>query len=103
MSPFQRRKRLCRTFEGAIFYKPKGIPLSTLQITSIELDELEAMHLCDVDELNQAEAATKMNISTGTLQRLLYSGRKKLVDAIYTSKALQIDKHEDIEELKEGR
>ncbi|MDD4527589.1 MAG: DUF134 domain-containing protein [Candidatus Margulisbacteria bacterium] len=102
MSPFQRKKRFCREFSGASFYKPSGIPLSRLPITILDLDEMEAMHLCDFEDLNQTEAAQRMNISTGTLQRLLYSGRKKLIDAIYTSKAIKIDRHEDIEELKGG-
>ena len=39
-----------------------------------------------------------MKVSTSTLQRLLYSGRKKVVDALYGSKALKISKHDNIRE-----
>jgi predicted DNA-binding protein (UPF0251 family) len=39
-----------------------------------------------------------MQISTGTIQRLLYAGRKKIIDAIYSSKAIEIKKHEHITE-----
>ncbi len=42
-----------------------------------------------------------MKVSTSTLQRLLYSGRKKVIDAVYNSKALKISKHDDIVEYVE--
>ncbi len=96
MAPFMKRQRYCRAFNGVTFFKPRGIPLSELEINTLELDELEATHLCDFEELNQAEAAEKMKISTSTLQRLLYAGRKKIADALYSSKAIKIEKHDDI-------
>jgi uncharacterized protein len=96
MAPFMKRKRCCRAFEGTTFFKPRGVPLSELEINTLELDELEAVHLCDFEGLNQADAAEKMKISTSTLQRLLYSGRKKIADALYSSKAIKIEKHDDI-------
>ncbi len=98
MSPFQRRQRQCRPFKGQSFFKPRGIPLRTLEILNLERDELEAIHLCDFENFNQADAAKQMNISTSTLQRLVYSGRHKVADALYSSKAIQITRHEDIEE-----
>jgi uncharacterized protein len=101
MSPFVRKKRFCRCFDGASYFKPRGIPLDALTINDLALDELEAMRLCDYEELSQEDAAVKMNISTSTLQRLLYSGRKKIVDAICHSKALKISKHEDITEYSD--
>lgn len=98
MPPFIRKARFCRHFDGADYFKPRGIPLKTLQVNDLALDELEAVHLCDFDELAQEKAAEKMKISTSTLQRLLYSGRKKIIDALYNSKALKILKHNDIKE-----
>ncbi|MBT3261621.1 DUF134 domain-containing protein [bacterium] len=88
--PFEKKHRCCRPFNGVRFFKPQGIPLRGLEILRLERDELEAIHLCDYEGLNQAEAAKRMKISTGTLQRLLYSGHKKIADALYESKALQI-------------
>lgn len=98
MPPFVRRPRFCRYFTGADYFKPAGISLRDLQVNSLELDEIEAVHLCDFDDLSQQAAADKMKISTSTLQRLLYSGRRKIIDALYNSKALKIIKHEDIAE-----
>ena len=98
MPPFVRKARFCRCFDGANYFKPRGIPLDDLQVNDLALDELEAIHLCDFYELEQGVAAKKMKISTSTLQRLLYSGRKKIIDALYNSKALKISKHDDITE-----
>jgi len=70
--------------------------LSALKILSLGHDEIEAMRLCDYEELDQEEAAKKMNISRGTVQRLLYSGRKKVIEAITQSKALKIEGGEHI-------
>ena len=96
MSPFVKTTRCCRRFLGATYIKPRGIPLSKLIVNTLELDELEAAHLCDYEGLSQAEAAKKMEISTSTLQRLLYSGRKKIIDALYSAKAIEIIKHNRI-------
>jgi predicted DNA-binding protein (UPF0251 family) len=74
----------------------------SLLINELALDELEAIHLCDYEELNQAEAAEKMKISSSTLQRLLYSGRKKIIDALYTSRAIKISKPNQIAEYQEN-
>jgi predicted DNA-binding protein (UPF0251 family) len=102
MSPFISKKRFCRCFGGATYFKPRGISLKELEINELDLDELEAIHLCDYEDLNQAEAAKKMKISSSTLQRLLYSGRKKVIDALYTSKAIKISKSEQISEYSES-
>jgi predicted DNA-binding protein (UPF0251 family)/predicted Fe-Mo cluster-binding NifX family protein len=96
MSPFCRKQRVCRNFAGATYFKPRGIPLRDLEINTLELDELEAIHFCDYEDLEQRQAAEKMNISTSTLQRLLYSGRKKIIDALYNSKAIKIIKPEHV-------
>lgn len=101
MSPFRRKYRMCRPFSGVSFFKPRGLSINETEILNLELDELEAVHLCDYEELSQIDAAKKMNISDSTLQRLLYSGRKKMADAIYSSKALQINTPESVQFLQE--
>ena len=103
MAPFLVKPRYCRSFNGSTYFKPHGIPMRELQINELELDELEAIHLCDYEGLNQAEAAKKMKISSSTLQRLLYSGRKKIIDALYTSKAIKLSKPKQVSEYVEPR
>jgi predicted DNA-binding protein (UPF0251 family) len=59
-------------------------------LEELNVDELEAIRLCDVLELEQIDAAKKMLVSRPTVQRLLYAGRKKLGDALLGSKALKV-------------
>ena len=68
MPPFRIKQRCCRPFFGVSYYKPQGVPVSKLDVNVLLLDELEAMHLCDFEDLSQAEAAQSMQISTTTLQ-----------------------------------
>ncbi len=85
-----KKKRNCRDLEHTCVFKPTGIPLNTLEIVNLIHDEFEAMRLCDKEGLNQEEAGKEMGISRGTVQRLLYSGRKKIVDALLNAKAINI-------------
>lgn len=84
--------------ENEVVYKPVAIPCKELQEVSLELDEFEAMRWCDLEELDQAEAGEKMGVSRGTIQRLLTSGRRKLLEALVNSKAIRIHNASKIEE-----
>jgi predicted DNA-binding protein (UPF0251 family) len=90
MTPRRRKWRYCFPFTGDTFYKPRGFPLAALEEVNLGQDELEAMRLCDFEDLDQEETAKRMNISRGTVQRLVYAGRKKMLDAIMNAKALRI-------------
>lgn len=57
----------------------------------VDLDEFEAMRLCDHEGLEQVEAGETMGVSRGTVQRLLYKGRKKVIDALLNRHALIIN------------
>ena len=65
----------------------------------LELGELEAMRLCDVESHDQEEAGRQMGVSRGTIQRLLKRGRSKVVKALVESAALVIEKGEQDEDL----
>jgi predicted DNA-binding protein (UPF0251 family) len=89
--PRPHKKRHCRRFGGDRVYKPRSIPMTGLDTVRLELSELEAMRLCDVERLEQEEAGQRMGISRGTVFRLLKSGRAKLVGAVVQSKAISIE------------
>ena len=76
--------------------KPAGVPTRSLGKTVLEIDELEALRLCDSEGLSQAEAGTRMGVSRGTVQRLVTSGRRKMVEAIIDCNALVIETDEDL-------
>jgi len=70
-----------------------------LEIIEINIDEFEAIRLCDFDKLSQIEAAEKMSVSRGTIQRLLETGRYKIIEALLNNKILKINNSEG-EEVK---
>jgi uncharacterized protein len=72
-------------------FKPKGVPLSTLETVPLGLDELEAVRLADLEGLYQEEAAVKMGISRQTFGNIVESARKKIADALVHGKALMIE------------
>lgn len=98
MSPRPKKLRNCSCPHrppGCQLFKPSGIPTRNLTKVLLPLDELEALRLCDGEGLSQAEAGQEMNISRGTVQRLVKSGRKKIIDALVKGSALVIGDHDD--------
>lgn len=65
--------------------------MSDLAIIRLELAELEALRLCDLEGHEQESAGRRMEVSRGTVQRLLASGRAKVVEALVSSAALVIE------------
>ena len=76
----------------AVYFKPRTIPLSMLDEVELSLDEIEALRLCDLEGLDQIEAAKKMKISQATLCRVLTSARKKVAEALIKGRAIKISK-----------
>ena len=71
--------------------KPAGVPTRALTKIVLEIDEFEALRLCDGEGLSQAEAGNRMGISRGTVQRLVTCGRNKLISALVDGKALVVN------------
>lgn len=84
------KKRKINFDPNVVYFKPRAVPLSELEEVILEIDELEALRLCDFEELSQTESAKKMNISQSTLQRILTLGRKKVSEALIKGKAIKI-------------
>lgn len=97
MSPRPKKPRNCacpHRPSGSSVFKPAGTPLKDLQLVPLHHDELEALHLCDGEGLTQEGAGERMGISRGTVQRLVASGRKKVIDAIMAGHALVMENEE---------
>ena len=73
------------------YFKPRGIPLSSLKENILTIDELEALRLKNYKQLSQTECAQKMKISQSTFQRILSLANKKIADALINSKAIKIE------------
>ena len=57
---------------------------------NLKIEELEAMRLKDLEDLNQDECAARMQISRQTFQNVLDSARKKVTLALAEGKAIRI-------------
>jgi len=88
LSPRYKKPRLCVCrFKGKAF-KPTGMPMSEVEQIAISRDELEALRLCDGDDLTQEQAGKRMEVSRGTVQRILAVARKKVARALTEGKAI---------------
>ena len=76
----------------ATYFKPRAVPLSSLEEIELTTDELEAMRLHDLGDCNQTKCAQKMKISSSTFQRILSSAHKKIAEALIEGKAIRITK-----------
>ena len=101
MSPRPKKPRHCDCPHrpAGMIMKPAGVPTRSLAKIILDVDELEALRLCDGEGLSQAEAGERMGISRGTVQRLVTSGRRKMVTAIIECSALVIETEEGEEQL----
>lgn len=82
--------RRLRFNPGVFYFKPRGIPMKTLQEIELFPDELEAIKLHNVDNLDQTSAAQKMQISQPTFARILNRAHQKIAQAIIHGKAIKI-------------
>jgi len=93
--PRPKLKRRLRFSPEVLYFKPRGVPLSVLEEVELLPDELEALKLHDVDNLDQTAAAMKMKISQPTFGRILDKAYKKIATAIIKGKAIKIVKKEN--------
>jgi len=84
------KPRRCWGFPPHGTFVPVGVPPGRLQAVFLQLDELEALRLCDLLNMDQEEAGRQMGVSRATVQRLLASARAKVAEALVYGKALVI-------------
>jgi len=89
------RPRLCRKIRfnpNITYFKPQGVPLRFLESVDLSLEEMEAIRLKNVENLDQIICAKKMHTSQSTFQRILSSAYQKITDALINGKAIRIEK-----------
>lgn len=87
------RPRLCRRIKfnpDITYFKPQGVPMRMLDEVELTNEELEALRLKNIKDLDQEEAAKKMDTSQSTFQRILSSAYKKITEALVEGKAIKI-------------
>lgn len=86
-----RKIRQIRFNPEVTYFKPRGVPLSELDEVFLGHDEMEAIRLKNLENLDQNECAKKMKVSQSTLQRILSSAYKKITEALVDGKAIKIE------------
>lgn len=81
-------RRVCGEPVCRRFLPEQGPPVPGSVNLSVE--ELESIRLCDLEGLEQGEAAARMEISRGIFQRILYAARKKTAQALVGGTELTI-------------
>jgi len=87
------RPHKCRFVGGApgvSHFKPAGVPGQKLATVELQLDELEALRLADLEGFYQEQAAGAMGISRATFGRVLDRAHQKVADAIINGKMLSV-------------
>lgn len=74
------------------YFKPQGVPMRILSEVELSHEELEALRLKNIKNLDQIECAQKMNTSQSTFQRILSSAYRKISQALIEGKAIKIIK-----------
>ena len=73
-------------------YKPEGCQIKKSNEINLNREEVEALRLKDIKDLDQNNAAEKMVISQSSFQRILTTARKKLSLAIFEGRTIRIEK-----------
>jgi uncharacterized protein len=88
------RPKKCRNIScnpAAYYFKPRAIPLCSLEEVVLSIDEFEAIRLADLKGLYHDTAAVEMKVSRATFGRILKQARAKVADALIHGKALKIE------------
>ncbi len=63
-----------------------------LEVIELTTEEVEALRLKNIEDLDQIDCAKKMKTSQSTFQRILSSAYKKISEALINGKAIEIIK-----------
>ena len=74
------------------YFKPQGVPMRFLEVVELTTEEAEALRLKNIENLDQEQAAQKMNTSQSTFQRILSSAYKKVSQALIKGQAIKLIK-----------
>lgn len=77
-------------FPEDTYFVPWGKPKCKIEEVILKVEELEAMRLKDIEELNQEECGKRMQVSRQTFQNIIDSARKKIAIALTEGNAIRI-------------
>jgi predicted DNA-binding protein (UPF0251 family) len=86
----RKRRRICFN-PDVLYYKPRGVPLRALKEVVLSHDEIEALRLKHIENLDQIESAKQMQISQSTFHRILNNAYRKVSNGIIKGMAIRIE------------
>lgn len=86
----QRFRRRVHFDFNETYFKPRGIPLSSLEEINITDEELETLRLRYIEKIDQEKAAQMMGISQSQYQRDLSTVLEKISKALIEGHAISI-------------
>jgi len=89
--PRPKLKRRVQFDPKITYFKPRGVPLSALETVILTSEEIEALRLTFIKNLEQKQAAKEMRTSQSTFWRILESAEKKMAEALILGKAIRIE------------
>lgn len=84
------------------YFKPAGIPVKELEVSSLSLSEFEALRLKDAEGLDQEACANEMDISQPTFHRLITAARKKVASAIVNGNAIRVEGNAEVKAVSDA-
>lgn len=85
-----KKRTVCLKLKAG-YFKPKMFPGSGVKEVVLEVDEMEAVRLADLDGEYQAVAAKKMGISRPTFGNIINRAHQKVAEALIKGKAIRIN------------
>ncbi len=85
------KMRSVRHDPSVVYFKPAGIPMRDLEEVALGLDELEALHLADLEGLSQEQVGEMMNVSRATAGRIIAEARRKAAAALVHGWAIRVE------------
>jgi predicted DNA-binding protein (UPF0251 family) len=90
MSRPLKKRKVCLDLKTACF-TPAGVDLSAGCEVVLEVDEMEAVRLADLEGEYQSSAAKKMGISRQTFGNIIARAHAKIAEALIRGKVIRIN------------
>ena len=85
-----KKRMVCLDLKAA-YFKPRGIPMTELSEIVLEVDEMEAVRLANLEGKYQEKAARQMGVSRPTFSNIINRAHAKIAEALIKGKALRIN------------
>jgi predicted DNA-binding protein (UPF0251 family)/DNA-directed RNA polymerase subunit RPC12/RpoP len=73
------------------YFVPSDVDTEAVEENVLRIEELEAIRLKDLEGMEQADCAEKMEVSRQTFQRILNIARQKIADSLINGKGIRIE------------